>query len=87
MGYAELIQQRVQNLPSDKQAQVFDFVEFIAKRIPASQGQASEQRQQSVKAALAAARAVWPPLEPHQIENISGNLRSQWDGRGWDQSW
>jgi len=84
MGYAELIQQRVQNLTSDKQAQVFDFVEFIARRTQTSQGQTSEQSQQSVMAALAAARAAWPTLEPHQIEAISANLRSQWDGRGWD---
>lgn len=85
MGYAELIQQRVQNLPSDKQAQVFEFVEFIARRIPISNEQASEHSQQSVMAALAAARAAWPLLEPHQIEDINSNLRSQWEGRGWDQ--
>ena len=33
MGYAELIQQRLQTLPPDKQAEVFEFVEFIASRI------------------------------------------------------
>jgi len=32
MGYAELIQQRLQTLPLDKQAEVYDFVEFIASR-------------------------------------------------------
>lgn len=32
MGYAELIQQRLQTLPPDKQAEVYDFVEFIAAR-------------------------------------------------------
>ena len=32
MGYAELIQQRLQTLPPDKQAEVYDFVEFIASR-------------------------------------------------------
>ncbi len=31
MGYAELIE-RVQTLPADKQAEVFDFVEFLAAR-------------------------------------------------------
>lgn len=31
MGYAELIE-RVQTLPADKQAEVFDFVEFLATR-------------------------------------------------------
>ena len=32
MGYAELIQLRLQTLPQDKQAEVYDFVEFIATR-------------------------------------------------------
>lgn len=32
MSYAELIQQRVQILPLEKQAEVFDFVEFIPAR-------------------------------------------------------
>lgn len=34
MGYAELINQRLQSLPTEKQAEVYDFVEFIAARIP-----------------------------------------------------
>jgi len=85
MGYAELIQQRVLNLPPDKQAEVFDFVEFIAKRSPASQVQPNDQHKQRVLAALAAARAVWPPLESSQVEDISTDIRSQWDARGWDQ--
>ncbi|OYT90195.1 MAG: hypothetical protein CFE43_19465 [Burkholderiales bacterium PBB3] len=34
MGYAELIQQRLQTLSPDKQAEVYDFVEFIATRNP-----------------------------------------------------
>ena len=32
MGYAELIQQRLKTLPLEKQAEVYDFVEFIATR-------------------------------------------------------
>lgn len=32
MGYAELIQERLQTLPPDKQAEVYDFVMFIATR-------------------------------------------------------
>ena len=31
MGYAELIE-RLQSLPQDKQAEVFDFVEFLSAR-------------------------------------------------------
>ena len=33
MGYAELIHQRLQTLPQEKQAEVYDFVEFIATRV------------------------------------------------------
>jgi hypothetical protein len=32
MGYAELIHLRLQTLPPDKQAEIYDFVEFIASR-------------------------------------------------------
>jgi hypothetical protein len=35
MGYAELIK-KLQALPEDKQAEVFDFVEFLAARFAAS---------------------------------------------------
>ena len=31
MGFAELIE-KLQNLPAEKQAEVFDFVEFLAVR-------------------------------------------------------
>ena len=32
MNYAELIEKRLQTLPESKQAEVFDFVEFLAAR-------------------------------------------------------
>lgn len=35
MGYAELIE-KLQALPEDKQAEVFDFVEFLTDRLAAS---------------------------------------------------
>ena len=34
MGYAELIQQRLQTLSQEKQAEIYDFVEFLAARSP-----------------------------------------------------
>ena len=36
MGFADLIHQRVQTLTEQKQAEVYDFVEFIAARNPSS---------------------------------------------------
>ena len=35
MGYAELIE-KLQTLPTEKQAEVFDFVEFLAARFGAA---------------------------------------------------
>jgi len=85
MGYAELIQQRVQSLPADKQAEVYDFVEFMVQRLSTTPDQSDETRKQGIMAALAAARKVWPPLAPSEIDQVSANLRSQWEGRGWDR--
>lgn len=40
MSYAELIQ-RLQALPAAQQAEVFDFVEFLANRLAAAQSKAA----------------------------------------------
>ena len=40
MGYAELIYQRLQTLSLEKQAEVYDFVEFIAARVHATEAAA-----------------------------------------------
>lgn len=39
MSYAELIEKRLLTLPEDKQAEVFDFVEFLAARNQAERGE------------------------------------------------
>jgi hypothetical protein len=44
MGYAELIQQRLQTFPPEKQAEVYDFVEFIATRSQAVKSPDTAQR-------------------------------------------
>lgn len=41
MSYADLIGKRLQTLPETKQAEVFDFVEFLATR---SQIESNEER-------------------------------------------
>ena len=51
MGYAELIQLRLQTLPPDKQAEIYDFVEFIA------------QRSATAVAVVAAAPSDWTEAE------------------------
>lgn len=39
MSYAELIEKRLQTLPESKQAEVFDFVEFLAARHQIERGE------------------------------------------------
>lgn len=60
MGYAELIHQRLQTWPQEKQAEVYDFVEFIAARSTVTEAPDEDQRKKRVLAALASARDAWP---------------------------
>jgi hypothetical protein len=58
MGYAELIQQWLQTLPQEKQAEIYDFVEFIASRSQTLDIPSEEQRKKQVLATLVAARCA-----------------------------
>jgi len=56
VGYAELIQKRLQALPEGKQAEIYDFVEFIAARAgesaPVSDWTPAEFAETSMRQAL-----------------------------------
>lgn len=82
MGYAELIHQRLQTLPQEKQAEVYDFVEFIATRSHVTEAPDEDQRKKHVLAALASVRGAWPKMGVGQIDQMAGNMRAEWDGRG-----
>lgn len=84
MGYAELIHQRLQTLPQEKQAEVYDFVEFIATRSNVTEALDEDQRKNRVLAALASARGVWPKTGAAQIGQMAADMRAEWDGRGWE---
>jgi hypothetical protein len=84
MGYAELIHQRLQTLPQDKQAEVYDFVEFIAMRNHVTEAEDEDQRKNRVLAALASARGAWPKIGMAQATLLAASMRSEWDGRGWE---
>ena len=84
MGYAELIHQRLQTLPQEKQAEVYDFVEFIATRSNATEALDEDQRKKRVLAALASARGAWPKTGEAQIGQMATDMRAEWDGRGWE---
>lgn len=83
MGYAELIHQRLQTLPQEKQAEVYDFVEFIATRSNVTEAQDEDQRKKRVLAALASARGAWPKTG-EEIGQMAADMRAEWDGRGWE---
>lgn len=84
MGYAELIQQRLQSLPQEKLAKVYDFVESIATRDLVVETLDEDQRKARLKAVLAAARGAWPKIGPEKIDKLVADMRAEWDGRGWE---
>ena len=84
MGYAELIHQRLQTLPQEKQAEVYDFVEFISTRSNVTEALDEDQRKKRVLAALASARGAWPKTGEAQTGQMATDMRAEWDGRGWE---
>jgi hypothetical protein len=86
MGYAELIQQRLQTLPQEKQAEIYDFVEFIASRSQTLEIPSEEQHKKQVLATLVAARGAWPATDKEKIDQLAANMRAEWDSRGWESA-
>jgi hypothetical protein len=78
MGYAELIE-RLQNLPQEKQAEVFDFVEFLSARVKGSElaGVAHGDWSDAEFSALAMAQAL-RGSEDDPVVYTRADLREQW---------
>lgn len=78
MGYAELIE-RLQALPQDKQAEVFDFVEFLSHRSgvgeKASLGHADWA--DSEFASMAMGQAL-RDIEDDPVAYTANDLRERW---------
>lgn len=78
MGYAELIE-RLQALPQDKQAEVFDFVEFLSRRsgsvanAPLAQGEWTD----SEFTELSMAQAL-RDIEHDPVSYTAADLRERW---------
>lgn len=84
MGYAELIQQRLQSLPPDKQAEIYDFVEFlVARSTPIEPATPQPAENARLKHALAEARAAWPRrMTAEEIDSEVAAMRDrEWNGR------
>jgi len=76
MGYAELME-RLQSLPQDKQAEVFDFVEFLSAQCVKDQGQAHGEWSDVEFAAMAMAQAL-RGLEDDPVAYTLSDLRERW---------
>lgn len=78
MGYAELIE-RLQTLPQEKQAEVFDFVEFLSARAKNAGGigMAHDDWTDSESSALAMTQAL-RDIEDDPVVYTRADLREQW---------
>lgn len=76
MGYAELIK-KLQALPKDKQAEVFDFVEFLAARFAASKGADKDEWAESQFAEFSMEQAM-RGMEDDPVTYSRDDLREVW---------
>ncbi|MBI5901170.1 MAG: DUF2281 domain-containing protein [Rhodocyclales bacterium] len=78
MGYAELIE-RLQALPQDKQAEVFDFVEFLSLRSGVAEiaPQAQAEWVDGEFAHMAMGQA-WRGIEDDPVGYTASDLRERW---------
>lgn len=73
MGYAELIAHKLASLSPEKQAEVFDFVEFVAAR-------AARPAHGDLRAAMLSARgSVHGSMSHEQLGREIAELRSEWE--------
>jgi hypothetical protein len=76
MGYAELIE-RLQALPQDKQAEVFDFVEFLSRRSGTGAGGPQAEWTDAEFAGLAMKQAL-RDIEDEPVTYTAADLRERW---------
>lgn len=76
MGYAELIK-KLQTLPEDKQAEVFDFVEFLAARFAASKGADKDEWSESQFTEFSMEQAM-RGMEDDPVTYSRDDLREVW---------
>ncbi|WP_395457512.1 DUF2281 domain-containing protein (plasmid) [Azospirillum melinis] len=76
MGYAELIK-KLQSLPEDKQAEVFDFVEFLAARFAASTDASRGEWSESQFAEFSMEQAM-RGMEDDPVTYSRDDLREVW---------
>lgn len=78
MGYAELIN-RLESLPRDKQAEVFDFVEFLAARCGAPTNKPSPYVEWTdAEFSELSMRQALRGMEEESVTYTRADLREQW---------
>ncbi|MEK7810923.1 MAG: DUF2281 domain-containing protein [Pseudomonadota bacterium] len=78
MGYAELIN-RLESLPRDKQAEVFDFVEFLAARCGTSTNEPlSHTEWTDAEFSELSMRQALRGMEEETVTYTRADLREQW---------
>ncbi|MHB1358821.1 MAG: hypothetical protein ACYCWC_04485 [Rhodocyclaceae bacterium] len=78
MGYAELIE-RLQALPQDKQAEVFDFVEFLSlRRDIAGGGYLAQGEWTDAEFARMAMTQALRGIEDDPVAYTAADLRERW---------
>ena len=78
MGYAELIS-RLESLPREKQAEVFDFVEFLASRCGATTGkQFTRAEWTDAEFSELSMRQALRGMEDESVTYTRADLREQW---------
>ena len=77
MGYAELIE-RLQSLPQDKQAEVFDFVEFLAARSGIADTQPAHSEWTDAEFADMAMAQAQRGMEDDPVSYTAADLRERW---------
>ena len=78
MGYAELIN-RLESLPREKQAEVFDFVEFIAGRCGSTTGKPfTHSEWTDAEFSELSMRQALRGMEEESVTYTRADLREQW---------
>lgn len=77
MGYAELIE-RLQALPQEKQAEVFDFVEFLAARSRSTDQQPAHSEWTDAEFSDMAMAQALRGMEDDPVGYTAADLRERW---------
>lgn len=77
MGYAKLIE-RLQALPQDKQAEVFDFVEFLSRRSASAGAHLAQGEWTNDEFAHMAMAQALRGIENDPVVYTSADLRERW---------